>query len=151
MALDRDGISKILADILRREGGFVDNPSDKGGPTKFGITQVTLSNYLTKQASREDVQNLSEGTAGEIYRSIYISPFLSYETNLAELLVDCAVNHGVSRAKKWAEDYKNDDPLIMYKNILKQRIVFYGEIVQNNPKQSVFITGWLRRATEFIK
>lgn len=33
---------EILNDVLRREGGYVHHPSDRGGPTKFGIAARTL-------------------------------------------------------------------------------------------------------------
>src|SRR5689334_4876394 len=36
-AVDVEGLVDALID---REGGFVDNPADKGGPTCFGITQT---------------------------------------------------------------------------------------------------------------
>lgn len=151
MSLNNDQISVILGQIIRREGGFVNNPSDKGGPTNFGITQDTLSEYLSRPATVDDVKNLSEGVAREIYRKEYISPFLGYDPEVAELLIDCGVNHGVGRAKKWADELKHDDPKVMYNNILKRRIVFYGQIVEARPSQSVFIEGWLKRAVEFIK
>jgi lysozyme family protein len=32
---------QIIEGILGKEGGYVDHPSDKGGPTRWGITQTT--------------------------------------------------------------------------------------------------------------
>ncbi|EMA4431440.1 TPA: glycosyl hydrolase 108 family protein, partial [Enterobacter hormaechei] len=31
----------IFNTILGKEGGYVDHPNDKGGPTNWGITQAT--------------------------------------------------------------------------------------------------------------
>jgi lysozyme family protein len=31
--------------VLRLEGGFVDHPADKGGPTKYGVILSTWKQY----------------------------------------------------------------------------------------------------------
>ncbi|MBZ7417096.1 glycosyl hydrolase 108 family protein, partial [Klebsiella michiganensis] len=31
---------QIIEGILGKEGGYVNNPNDKGGPTRWGITQT---------------------------------------------------------------------------------------------------------------
>ena len=51
-------VADLIDDILRREGGYVNHPADKGGPTNFGITQDTLSRYIGRQALISDVKNL---------------------------------------------------------------------------------------------
>lgn len=51
-------VDKMIDDIIRREGEYVDHPNDRGGPTKYGITQKTLSQYLGYAAVKSDVQNL---------------------------------------------------------------------------------------------
>ena len=39
--------SEIISAILVREGGgrYTDVPADRGGPTKYGITQAALAEY----------------------------------------------------------------------------------------------------------
>ena len=31
---------RLIDDLIRREGGYINHPSDRGGPTKYGITQA---------------------------------------------------------------------------------------------------------------
>ncbi len=65
-------IDQILDGVIEREAGFVDNPADRGGPTKFGITQDTLSQWLGRPAGIEEVVQLSATAAREIYRRRYV-------------------------------------------------------------------------------
>ena len=55
-------VEQMIDDVIRREGGFVDHPHDRGGPTNFGITQATLSRHLGRPASVADVRRLSRAT-----------------------------------------------------------------------------------------
>ena len=60
-------VQHIIKEIIRREGGYVNHPNDRGGPTKYGVTHKTLSRYLKREASIEDVKHMTEETAYEIY------------------------------------------------------------------------------------
>lgn len=33
-------IEQYLDDLIKREGGYVNNPADRGGATKYGITEA---------------------------------------------------------------------------------------------------------------
>jgi len=163
-------VDKILDDIIRREGGFVDHPDDKGGPTKFGITQKTLSIHLGHPATRDDVLNLSEMQARMIYDDMYIQKpgFDRIRCEqLRGLLVDCAVNHGPHRAVCWLQQVAavHVDGIIgphttsvvnginagtLYLRIVATRARFYGEIITSKPSQAVFASGWMNRLSEFI-
>lgn len=33
-------IEQYLEELIKREGGYVNNPADRGGATKYGITQA---------------------------------------------------------------------------------------------------------------
>ncbi len=159
-----------LKDILRREGGFVDHPADRGGATNFGITAATLGDWrgLGRPASREEVKALTEREARAIYTKRYLKdPGFDQIKNakLRDLLLDCAVHHGPSRAKRWFEEAMSG-PSVGRKApslrmtaataqkvrmaILAKRIIFFGELITNDPRQAVFAKGWMRRVAEFL-
>jgi lysozyme family protein len=62
----------IISEVLAREGGYVDHPADRGGPTNFGITLATLADFVGHPVTASDVRLLDETTARTIYRSRYI-------------------------------------------------------------------------------
>lgn len=166
----------IINAILRREGGYVDHPADKGGPTNHGITLGTLSDWRGRPATAEDVRALTHEQAAIIYRQRYLyDPGLDevHDDNLQALLVDCAVNHGPGRAVKFLQqalgNVQVDGDLgprtrtamnnalntvggdCLYSAVLAQRARFYGRIITNNPSQAVFAAGWMARLAEFIE
>lgn len=98
-----------LTNILRREGGFVDHPADRGGPTNFGITAATLGDWrgLGRPASREEVRALTEREARKIYTKRYLQDTgfdQIRNAKLRDLLLDCAVHHGPRRAAVWLQE-----------------------------------------------
>jgi|GEM_PF-4548155 len=52
----------LIDRLIDREGGFVDHPADRGGPTKYGITLRTLSKWRGYPCSREDVEAMPRST-----------------------------------------------------------------------------------------
>jgi lysozyme family protein len=165
-----DAIDTILDGVIAREGGYVDNSLDRGGPTKFGITQRTLSDWLGRAATPGDVQALTGAVAREIYRREYVERpgfALVPHAGLQELLVDCAINHGQDRAVRWLQDalgvtadgqfgtHTKDAldhaiPEVIYNLVLATRIRFYGHIITHDHSQALFAEGWLNRAASFV-
>ncbi|MCD9731087.1 hypothetical protein LVT16_28205, partial [Klebsiella pneumoniae] len=50
---------QTIEGILGKEGGYIDHPSDKGGPTRWGITQTTARAH----GYTGDMRNLPRETA----------------------------------------------------------------------------------------
>lgn len=142
---------QILADILRREGGFVNHPADPGKATNFGITQATLSEWRRAPASVEDVRALTSDEACAIYRARYLAPFVDAEPAVRAQLVDIAVNSGVGRARQLlarAEQNRRERSLQL--QLVIERLKFYAGLVKHRPQSAVFLPGWINRATEFL-
>ena len=60
---------------LRIEGGFVDNPNERGGPTNLGVTLKTLDRWLQKVNGRpadiNDLKALTVADAEILYFDLY--------------------------------------------------------------------------------
>jgi lysozyme family protein len=98
----------IITDVLRREGSaFTDDPTDHGGPTKYGITLRDLRVWrqsLTVTAS--DVEALTEADARAIYRQRYIAdPGFDRIRDewMRAFIVDCGVLQGPRNAVKFLQ------------------------------------------------
>lgn len=93
-------IEQFLTELIDREGGYVNNPADRGGPTKYGITQATArANGYTG-----NMRDLPLSMAKTIYRKQYwIQPRFdqvnTINSAIAEELLDTGVNCGVGFAK----------------------------------------------------
>lgn len=69
---------KVASIILKHEGGYVNHPSDKGGPTNKGITQATWNKYALSDTNKEptldNLKKLSDDDATKIYLKRYWEP-----------------------------------------------------------------------------
>ena len=98
-------IDTTISQIIAREGPvYTNDPNDKGGPTKYGITQATArTNGYTG-----DMQNLTEDTARAIYKNVYwlrpkFDQLATIDEALAEKLLDIGVNRGPSIGIKYLQ------------------------------------------------
>ncbi len=93
-------IEQYLDELIKREGGYVNNPDDRGGATKYGITEAVAR----ANGYKGNMRDLHLDVAKAIYRKQYwISPRFdqvnTISSALAEELLDTGVNCGVNFAK----------------------------------------------------
>jgi len=157
---------EIIDEILRREGGvrYTNDPSDLGGPTKYGITLRTLADWRKKPVTAADVQALDEPEARQIYVAKYLKIFDGITNRqVRALCVDIGVNSGPSQAILMLQKtlgVKQDGVLgpvtlaaansLKIKDLVAERILFYAGIVQRSPSQLRFLRGWVNRSLEFV-
>lgn len=160
----------ILDEVIAREGGFVDHPADRGGPTKYGITAATLAAWRGQAVTAADVKALTEQEARAIYEARYIrEPGFDRipEPRLRAHLVDIAVHMGPRRAKLLLQRALGvaEDGVIGRQTMaalsgltaeqLRARLVAHrvrrlARIVAGDPSQVAFLEGWMNRATSFL-
>ncbi|EPB4554977.1 glycosyl hydrolase 108 family protein, partial [Acinetobacter baumannii] len=93
-------VDKYIDDLIKREGGYVNNPNDRGGATNYGITEAVARVNGWKGPMRD----LPLDLAKQIYKQQYwINPRFDQVNTLspliAEELLDTGVNCGVAFAK----------------------------------------------------
>lgn len=93
-------IEQFLVELISREGGYVNNPNDRGGATKYGITEAVARSHGYKG----NMKDLPMDLAKTIYRKTYwISPRFDQVNTIsslvAEELLDTGVNCGTGFAK----------------------------------------------------
>ncbi len=174
----KSSIDRMIDDVLRREGSrYTDDPVDRGGPTKYGITQATLSEVRNRKVSAEEVEGLTEAEARAIYRKrYYYNPAIDRcPAELQPFLFDAAVNHGPKRSIMWLQmacnklghwDIQVDGscgPVTqrtaklalhacgtkLLAEMVRLRRDWYRSIVLSDQSQGRFLAGWLNRVAEF--
>lgn len=148
---------KTVAHVIGIEGGYVNDPRDAGGETKFGISK--------RQYPHIDIPSLTFEDAADIYWEDYWRPARCdvLPPALAIFLFDCRVNHRPKTASRLLQlglgvtaDGKIGPQTLLAANsvadveyvlgmALAHRAKLYHRLVVANSSQSAFILGWFRR------
>lgn len=92
-------IDDLIEELIEREGDYVDHPSDRGGPTRWGITEAVAS----RQGFTGDIRRLPRSDAAAIYKRLYwllpaLDKVADFAPDLAAELFDTGVNMGTGTA-----------------------------------------------------
>lgn len=143
----------------RQAVGYVNDPNDHGGETKFGIA---------KNANPDlNIATLTWVQANTVYFNRYWIPAQCDKLpgRYAALHFDIAVNHGVKRANLFLQHalgvtadgsigpvtlskVLTVDVFDLITNVSNIRKQFYLDLVVNDPSQAKYKDGWIRRCNE---
>jgi lysozyme family protein len=160
--------------LLRLEGGYVNHPLDKGGPTKYGvILSVWQEHGHDKDGDgdidAEDIKKLSEDDARYIAKKIFWDYFRAdsiLNESVAEFIVDWGYNSGRKTVAKIVQRFVNvesdgivgiktlaaincTDQQKLFDTLVTARKAFLNNIVKRKPDQIVFYDGWMNRVNSF--
>lgn len=138
--------------IINLEGGYVNDPEDKGGETKYGISKHAHP--------KVDIKNLSLDGAIKIYKDDYwdSNNLMDIPREWRLIFFDAVVNHGARTAKRLLQEclhvkvdgiigpktraaMRDSDPT----NFFLKRLAFYASLPSNR-----FLRGWVKRLLEVI-
>lgn len=139
-----ENFDKMLKFVLLREGGYSNNPNDKGGETNKGITYQTYNSYRKSRGlSPRSVKYITDEEVRDIYYNNYYKASgadIIQNPKLAAYVFDTAVNMGVSRAKEFLAKSGND--LNTYEQLRRNK---YNQFVEYDSSQRCFLQGWNNR------
>lgn len=97
-------VQQYITDLIAREGGYVNHPADRGGPTIWGITEHVARAFGYTGA----MQDMPQSVARQIYLERYwVQPGFAevekFSTPIADELFDTGVNMGTGVAAKYLQ------------------------------------------------
>lgn len=142
--------------VLANEGGYVNDPNDPGGETKYGIDKESYPNV--------DIKNLTMAQA----TAIYLRDFWKFDgllnQDVANKLFDSYVNmkHAAIKVAQQVVGTTADgaygpntehlinamDSGFFLSKFRAALASHYQEIVATHPSEAKFLNGWLRRAAQ---
>lgn len=159
-----------LADfILSFEGGYVNHPNDKGGPTNMGVTLKTwqTQGYDKNNDGRidaKDVKLITKADAISILLRCYWNRWKAdgiKDQSIANILVDwiwISGTPGITLVQamlgiradgivgsRTLKALNAQNPQQFFARIKARRKQYIAGIIARNPSQRVFEKGWLRR------
>jgi len=125
--------------VFKWEGGYVNDPSDPGGETNFGISKRAYPNL--------DIRSLTKQAAQLIYQRDYWDAIGGDSLNpaLACAALDTAINMGVGRAKQFLAQ-TND-----WQQFIQLRKNYYTNLVKQKPAMGKYLKGWMNRVNDLQK
>ena len=154
----------LVKEVIKNEGGYVNDPVDPGGETKYGISKRSFPHL--------DIKNLTIEDAMAIYYEGYYDKYhldRIKDLKLRYKIFDLSVNVGPGRACHFVSNALDDvggsgvplngtislgmiesinsvDPNFFLQFLIKEATNFYLAIIESKPKMKKYEKGWLRRA-----
>lgn len=161
--MSRERFEGLIGKILNHEGGYVDDPVDPGGETKYGISKRSYPHV--------DIKALTEAQAKDIY---YRDWWLRLRCNeiqddrIAQKLLDTCINVGAMTGVRILQRALCDvgqpvsidgligpqtigaanraDSVQLLAAMRYHQTMHYKRLIERNPKLAKFERGWMARA-----
>lgn len=170
MANIQEGLKKV--GLL--EGVYSDNKADRGGKTKYGITEATLRRaFLRGIVPHQEIAKLKKEEAAVIYKAFYWDVMRLDEItdqDIANEMFECGINCGpgvaisfLQNSLRAIDQVTEVDGIIgnqtlaalgsavtkwatvLFNTMNYQQGMYYMKICQGDASQLTFLNGWLNK------
>lgn len=162
---DFNAYAPLLYDL---EKGFVDDPDDRGGATKDGVTLSTFRRFYGQYKTVEDLKRMTMAQWRHIMKTGYWDACRADDMDnqsLAEIIADWCVNSGTERIRdvqtiagvkpdgivgpKTLAAINGADQRELFGRVRLAREQWFRRIVRNRPSQQKYWEGWMNRLNAF--
>jgi lysozyme family protein len=152
----------IIDRILLTEGGYVNDPNDAGGETKFGISKRAHPDINIKALTKDQARDI-------LVQDYIIDPGFDAlpPGSLREQLIDFGFHSGPKAAIRALQQVLGTtvdgtlgpgtlaalakrDALRVNNELVKRRVMLLCDITVKRPANLRFLSGWLKRALSFL-
>lgn len=153
-----------FAHMIQSEGGYVNDPHDRGGETNLGVTKKAWAAYLGRDIADGEMAALTPDVVQPFYKSQYWDRVRGDDLpdGVDYLVFDFAVNAGPGRSSKFlqqavgatADGVIGNGTLAAVRAKDAQEVIdlfskvkeeFYRGLAEKDPSQERFLKGWLNR------
>lgn len=166
-----NSFDRALLYTLENEGAFTNDPLDRGGATRWGITREEARRWRGRPVSISEMESFPLSEAHDIYLAWYWKPLLLDsvdEESIATAIFDIGVVRGIGSSTRLAQKVcvlrgahilvdrsmgkltvasinriSPADFIPPFIDYLKQD---FQNIVRKDPEQAHFLIGWFSRA-----
>jgi len=176
-----DTFDTIHKFVTRWEGGYVDDPHDRGGATNFGVSLRFLQGLPIEEADinrdgvvdKRDIRDLTKDDARRILKrhfwdELRLQTLALMKPRIAACCYNFGMNMGAGTMRKLAQAaagatadgiwgpktwkaFYEADDRATALKMCKLARERYERIALNNPSQQKFLRGWLSRVRELEK
>jgi lysozyme family protein len=152
---------RAISMVMRDEGGYVNDPDDPGGETKYGISARSYPGV--------DIQALTADGARAIYWAHWWLPFrfgalpMPFSAKSFDISINCGARKSIAMLQAAAgilgdgeigpltiATVERAHPDALWTRYVARIVEHYRVIAVSTPKSMKYLDGWLRRANETV-
>lgn len=149
---------RAIGNVLELEKGYSNDPADRGGETKFGISKRSYPHLNIRDLTRQDAEDILHI---DYWDRLWCDMVVGQK--IAALMFDFAVTSGVRVSTKAVQSLVNvkidgfigpvtlaainsTDQEILALRFTLERIRYYSAVAAGRASQRKFLAGWINRA-----